>query len=176
MTPGDRSPAVGSPSRSAAAQPDASNVAARAGGWSVRHRRAAILGWFVFVVAAFAVGTAVGQRYLTDVQQGNGQSKQATAIYERAFPFHSGEQVLVQGRGGTRIGDPGLTAAVRELVGRLRSLPTVNDVRSPLLAANRMLRSADGRSLLVTFNVAGDFNQAQTNVRGALAAAAATAP
>ena len=72
------------------------NVAAAAGGWSARHRRKAILGWLAFVLIAFVGGTAIGQQYLTDVQQTNGQSKQALAIYEKAFPYHSGEQVLIQ--------------------------------------------------------------------------------
>jgi RND superfamily putative drug exporter len=151
------------------------NVAAVAAGWSVRHRRTAILGWLAFVLIAFAGGTAIGQRNLTDVQQTNGQAKQALAVYEKAFPYHSGEQMLVQGRGSVRIGDPTMTSAVRDLVGRLQKLPSVGQIRSPLLAANRTLVSSDGRSMLVTFHVAGDYNQAQNNVAGALAATAATA-
>jgi RND superfamily putative drug exporter len=151
------------------------NLAAAAAGWSARHRRKAILGWLAFVLIAFVAGSAIGQRYLTDVQQTNGQAKQALAMYEKAFPYHSGEQVLVQGRAGIRIGDSVMAAAVRELVGRLQRLRNVASIRSPLLPVNRTLRSPDGRSLLVTFRVAGDFNQAQKNVAGALAATAATA-
>jgi RND superfamily putative drug exporter len=151
------------------------NLAAAAGGWSATHRRRAILGWLAFVVVAYGIGIVTGQRYLTDVQQGNGQSKQALALYENAFPYHTGEQVLVQGRGTIRIGDARLTGAVRDLVRRLRGIRTVADVRSPLANANKMLRSADSRSMLVTFNVAGDFNSAQRNVEAALAATAATA-
>jgi uncharacterized membrane protein YdfJ with MMPL/SSD domain len=151
------------------------NFAAAAGGWSARHRRRAILGWLAFVFIAYAIGAAVGDQSLTDVQMGNGQSKLASAIYEKAFPYHSGEQVLVQGRGGVRFGEPIFTAAVRDLVRRLGSLGTVNDIRSPLPDANRTVRSADGRSALITFNVAGDFNQAQRNVDAALQATAATA-
>ncbi len=127
------------------------------------------------MTAAFVGGTAVGQRYMTDVQQSNGESKQALAVYEKAFPYHSGEQVLVQGKGSLRAGDPVMAAAVRDLVRRLGSLRTVNEIRSPLLSDNRQLRSSDGRSMLVTFNVAGDYNQAQKNVEAPLAAAAATA-
>jgi hypothetical protein len=52
-----------------------------------------------------------------------------------------------------------MTEAVRDLVRRLGSLATVNDVRSPLQSPNWMLRSADGRSVLITFDVAGDFNR-----------------
>jgi uncharacterized membrane protein YdfJ with MMPL/SSD domain len=67
---------------------------------------------------------------------------------------------------------------VGDLVGRLRSLKTVADIQSPIPAAGAILspvlRSADGRSILVTFDVAGDSNQAQTNVVGPLAATAAS--
>jgi MMPL family len=151
------------------------NLAGAAGGWSSRHRRKAIVGWLVFVVGAYAIGGAIGQRHLTDAQMGNGQSGQATRIYQRAFPGNSAEQVLVQGRESVRAGSAGFAAAVRDLVGRLQALKTVSDVRSPLLNANRGLRSPDGRSMLITFKVAGDQNQAQINVDGALAATAATA-
>src|SRR5579862_7766550 len=151
------------------------NLAAAAGGWSARHRRKAILGWLAFVTAAFAIGTAVGQHYLTDVQQTNGEAKRALAAYEKAFPYHSGEQVLIQGKGATRIGDPAFAAAVNQLLARLRVLPHVSGIRSPLLPANLSLQSADGRSMLVTFSVAGDYNQAQKNVDRPLAAVAVTA-
>ena len=151
------------------------NLAAAAGGWSARHRRKAIGGWLAFVVVAYAVGTMVGQQQLTDVQMANGEAKQANAIYERGFPFHSAEQVLIQGKGGMRLGSPALGAAVHDLISRLQALPTVAEIRSPLGPSGGALRSADGRSMMVTFNVAGDFNQAQTNVASALAATAATA-
>ena len=62
-----------------------------------------------------------------------------------------------------------------DLVARLRALRTVSNIRSPLVAANGTLRGHDGRSLLVTFTLAGDMNQAQKNVDAALAATAATA-
>src|SRR5947209_277126 len=94
------------------------NLAAAAGGWSTRHRRKAILGWLAFVTVAFAIGTTIGQRYLTDVQQSNGQAKRALAVYEKAFPYHSGEQVLIQGRGATHIGDPVFAAAIGQLITR----------------------------------------------------------
>ena len=38
------------------------NIAARAGRWSATHKKTAIVGWFVFVIAAFMIGGAVGKR------------------------------------------------------------------------------------------------------------------
>ena len=40
------------------------SIAARAGRWSATHRKTAIWGWLAFVVAAFAVGGAVGTKTL----------------------------------------------------------------------------------------------------------------
>ena len=151
------------------------NLAGSAGHWSAQHRRKAVLGWLIFVVAAYLIGTAVGQRNLTDAEMGSGQSGTATRILERAFPFHSVEQVLIQGKGAIRSNDPMVVAAVSDLVKRLSSLKDVKYIQSPLASPMSPLRSSDGRSVLVTFAVAGDTNQAEKNVNGALAATAATA-
>ena len=34
------------------------NIAARMGRWSARHRKTAIFGWLAFVAASFAIGSA----------------------------------------------------------------------------------------------------------------------
>ncbi|MDE3064885.1 MAG: MMPL family transporter [Acidobacteriota bacterium] len=155
------------------------NFAAIAGAWSSRHRRVAILGWLAFVIASYLVGGLVGQRNLTDTQVANGESAQGVGAFERAFPFHTSEEVLVQSRGSPTPDRATLTAAVGDLVGRLGRLATVANVQSPVAARGAIvtptLASRDGRSMLVTFLVAGDSNQAQKNVDGPLAATAATA-
>lgn len=151
------------------------NLAATAAGWSARHRRKAIGGWLAFVVVAFLVGSAVGQKVLTEAQEGNGQSARAMTVYDRAFPSHSGEQVLLQGTGALGGGERAMTAALDDLLARLRALPAVGDIRSPVSPGGAPLRSRDGRSLLVTFALAGDESQAEHNVKAALAATAATA-
>lgn len=155
------------------------NLAASAGAWSARHRRAAVIGWLLFVTAAYVVGALIGQRNLTDAQMGNGESGKATALFQQAFPYHTGEEVLVQAKGSAPAGEAALQGAVIDLVGRLQHLSTVADIQTPFAvpgaSTSPTLRSADGRSVLVTFHVAGDSNQAQTNVNGPLAATAATA-
>ncbi|MGB0097128.1 MAG: hypothetical protein WBP81_31880 [Solirubrobacteraceae bacterium] len=40
----------------------ARNVAARMGRWSASQGKIAIFGWLAFVIAAIAIGTAVGER------------------------------------------------------------------------------------------------------------------
>jgi len=107
------------------------NLAARIGQWSAQHRKAAILGWILFVVLAVAIGGRVGQNDLDESATGSGESKRGDMIVEAAgFPEQSGEQVLVQGE---RAGDPATTAAVRDAVSRLGRIDGIAEIeaRSP---------------------------------------------
>ncbi len=150
------------------------NLAATAGRWSAQHRRKAILGWLAFVLIAYLVGSAIGERALTNAQMGNGLSAKALNLYSQAFPRQASEQVLVQGKRGVLVTSPAFVATVRDLVTRLSHTSYVANVRSPLLAHNRGQISRDGRSALVTFTVAGNDSQSQQNVSAALATTAAT--
>ena len=133
------------------------NLAARAGRWSAQHRKKAIFGWLAFVIIATVLGGMVGQRTIAEEDYGNGQSRAADqAIADAGFPDEASEQVLVQGKGSTKIGDPGFTAAVQDTVRRLEAVPHVADVASPLAKANAGQLSDDGRSGLITFKLRGD--------------------
>ncbi len=117
------------------------SIAARAGRWSARHRKTAILGWLAFVVLATVVGGSIGQKNLPTAELGNGESKRADLIVEAAdFPQQTREQVLIQGRGALKAGDPAVTAAADDVERRLRSVAGVNEVR-------RGEPSRDGRSV-----------------------------
>jgi RND superfamily putative drug exporter len=149
------------------------NLASRAGRWSARHRRRAIAGWFAFIVIAFVAGGAIGQRTLSDVDAGNGESQRADRAIEAAdFPDYAEEQVLVQGHVGVR-GDIAVRSAVRDVVARLGHVPHVFDIQSPLTIGNGAQISPDGRSALVVFKLAGDDDLAEERVDAALAATAA---
>jgi RND superfamily putative drug exporter len=150
------------------------NIAARAGRWSAQHRRAAILGWFAFVVLATVAGGMIGTKSLQPAQMGNGSSKAADVAVDRAgFRKTSGEQVLLQARAGAPAGE--LPAAAAQLTARLQRVPHVEQVVSPYAAAagsaDRI--SADGRSALLSFDIAGDDDQAVDRVGASLAATAA---
>src|SRR5262245_61254639 len=85
--------------RHAAIAPD--NLTARAARWSAAHRRTAVLGWFAFVLVAFAIGSAAGVVFLKDEETGIGDSNSAERILAREFPTErAGERVLIQSRGG----------------------------------------------------------------------------
>jgi uncharacterized membrane protein YdfJ with MMPL/SSD domain len=149
------------------------NLAARAGRWSAHHRRLAIIGWLAFVILAFVVGGAAGQRTLSDVDSGNGESQRADRAIEAAdFPDYAEEQVLIQARDALRT-DPEARAAVSDVAARLAHVPHVSDIRSPLTIGHPGQISPDGRSALVTFKLAGDDDLAEDRVEAALAATAA---
>ena len=77
------------------------NLAASIGGWSARHRWAAILIWLAFVAAATLIGNAVGTAQMKDYERANGDSRAAGRILDGAdFPTVAGETVLVQAREG----------------------------------------------------------------------------
>jgi uncharacterized membrane protein YdfJ with MMPL/SSD domain len=150
------------------------NVAARAGAWSARHRRKAILGWIAFVILATVAGGMIGQQTLTDADTANGESRAAgQAIEDAGFPKQADEQVLLQAKGSLRSSDPAFAAAVRDVTRRLEATRYVQEVRSPLSAGNEGQLSKDGRSAVVGFKLAGDDNVTDTRVDASLAAVAA---
>jgi RND superfamily putative drug exporter len=149
------------------------NLTARAARWSAAHRKAAVLGWFAFVLVAFAIGSAAGFVFMKDEEFGIGDSHEAEALLAREFPTQrAAEQVLIQRRSG-RLTGAELRAVTDDLVARLSSVPAVAAIESPLEAANAGQVSPDGRSALVTFQIKGDPDTAQDRVDAALAATAA---
>jgi uncharacterized membrane protein YdfJ with MMPL/SSD domain len=151
------------------------NLAARAGRWSAQHRKTAILGWILFVVLATVIGGKVGQKEIDQSASGNGESKRGDMIVEAAgFPDQAGEQVLIQGKGSIKSGDPQVTAAVKDVVSRLQRIKGVSDIESPLNASDRANTvSKDGRSVAVNFTMAGTDEQVKQLVDQPLAAVAA---
>jgi putative drug exporter of the RND superfamily len=92
------------------------NLAAALGGWSARHRKAAVLGWLLFVVLATVVGGAAGQRHLTDAQQGARDSAQAMQILSDAgITVPAQEMVLVHSDKATAT-DPAFRTAVESVL------------------------------------------------------------
>ena len=148
------------------------NLAARAGGWSAQHRKAAILGWLAFVAVAVVLGGALGTKHIPQDNNGVGESGRAQQVLHDKFPQPANEQVLIQSSTMT-VNEPGFRAAINDVVGRLGRLQTVENVRSPLLAANRGEVAGDGHSVLVGFQVTGKATDADKHVGASLAATAA---
>jgi uncharacterized membrane protein YdfJ with MMPL/SSD domain len=142
------------------------NLAARAGRWSAAHWKTATLGWLAMALAAVLVGLLVGTRNLTTAESSQGDSGKAeTILAENGFQTPAGESVLVRGK-AAKPGDPSFRAAEGDLLAALRALPQVEHLRSPV-------RSADGRSELVSFDMTGNPDTADARVQPVLDAVAA---
>ncbi len=151
----------------------------RIAGWSARHRKTAVLGWLALVAVVFAGGQMLSAKDVPSYDVG--QSGQAERTLHRlGGTTPPAESVLIQARAGARPGgggtfaaDPRLRQAAAQLVAALRALPnTAQDVRSPLSPGGASLISADGRSALVTFKVAGNAANEDKTVGPALHAVA----
>jgi RND superfamily putative drug exporter len=131
-----------------------SNLAARAGRWSARHRATAIIGWLVFVVLAVMVGGSVGTESIEDEDQGVGETRDADHAIADAFPENADETVLIQSEvSGVTADNAAFRAVVDDVARKLQSTPNVVDVESPYFAGSEGAISEDGRSALLTFEV-----------------------
>ena len=146
-------------------------IVERVAGWSVRHREIVVISWLLIVVAAFAVGQHLGTSNTNSYDPG--QAGRAERILnEPAVQQPDGESVLIQGRSAaqTFADDPELRQTVRQVVAALKQLPdAATDIQSPFTSAGLV----NGRSALVTFNVAGKPDNDDTAVVPALNAVAA---
>ncbi len=138
------------------------NIAARAGRWSAAHWKTATFAWLAFVVAAVALGSIVGAKKLTDAEGSQGETARAQQILAGAgFDNSAGEQVLVRSKGSPR---PDAVASA--VAAMLRARRDVKKVQAPV-------RSNDGRSRLIAFELRGNGDTADTRVQPVLDAVAA---
>lgn len=131
------------------------NIAARAGRWSATHRKTAIWGWLAFVVLAVFIGGSVGTRTLTDAESGVGESGKAGVVTSENFPENASEQVLITAPAGDSNTSPSTRQAANELSRELKATPYVSHVENPFAPGNRGQLSADGKSALLSFQLAG---------------------
>ncbi len=149
------------------------NLTARIGRWSARHRKTAIGGWLAFVVATFVLGGMVGTNTLDSAESGVGESGHADRTVYHAFPQKSEEGVLVHGAAHSAH-TPEFRATVADVMDRLERVKDVEHVTSPYRDGGAHV-SADGRSALVGYELPGDQNQASDAVDAPIAAIATVA-
>jgi len=146
------------------------NIAAAMGGWSVRHRAIAIIGWLVFVAVAVAIGSASGQQQMTTDQYAQGDSARALRILDNAgLSTPAGEMFLVST--GAPVTSPAARAVVTDLTDRLTATGAVTAVVDPYTNG---LISADRHSALVRASMTGDPITAADRVQPIIDAVAAT--
>jgi len=133
------------------------------GGWSARHRWAALGLWFAFVIAAIAGGTAAGQINIPDARLGDGQSGHVNRLIDDAgFDKHANEMVLVQSDSLT-VHDSAFRAAIGDTVRTLAQTDNVTNIEDPLNGDSANV-SKDGHSALVRFDVPGDETELETRI------------
>lgn len=150
--------------------PRVRGVAARAGGWSARHRWAAVTIWVLFVVLAMGLGSAAGRVDVKESDQMSGEVGRAVQIIEDAgLKDPAGETVLIQSEGenGAVAGSAEFRAAVKDVIRAVQDTGEVTAVTSPY--TTRTI-SADGHSALVQFEMRGDPETASERVAPVLKA------
>ncbi|MFK8905773.1 MMPL family transporter [Streptomyces sp. YS-3] len=137
-------------------------VAARAGGWSARHRWAAVVIWVLFVFLAMGIGSAAGRIDVKDNQL-PGEVGQAQKIIDDAgLKEPAGETVFIQAvDGSAKATDPAFRAAVDDVMKAVDGTGEVTKVMSPYTAKTL---SKDGRSALIQFEVRGDADTAPDRI------------
>jgi RND superfamily putative drug exporter len=142
-------------------------LAARAGGWSARHRWAAVGIWVLFVVLAMGLGSAAGRVDVGDSDQLKGETSTAARIIEDAgIEEPAGESVLVQAKDdGLTATDTAFRSAVTAVVAAVERTGEVTNVTSPYESGTI---SKDGRSALVRFDMRGDSDTAGERVEPVL--------
>ncbi|MGL6278306.1 MAG: hypothetical protein ACRC50_01960, partial [Gaiella sp.] len=129
------------------------NLAARMGRWSARHRKTAIFGWLAFVVAAVVIGGAIGTKALDQDELGVGESGRAQQIIDSgAFVDAADESVLVSSD-SLQATDTSFRAVVADVVAAVSAQEGVSNIVSPLTAAGARLVSKDGSAALVQFEI-----------------------
>lgn len=146
-------------------------IAARAGGWSARHRWAAVGIWVLFVVLAMGLGSAAGSVEIKESDQLRGETHTAAKIIEDAgIDEPASETVLIQAKGASaKATDAAFRAAVADVMKAVDKTGKVTDVQSPY---DTNTLSKDGRSALVQFDMRGDADTAGDRVEPVLKAVA----
>ncbi|WP_406199747.1 MMPL family transporter [Streptomyces europaeiscabiei] len=144
-------------------------IAARAGGWSARHRWAAVGVWVLFVVLTMGIGSAMGSVEVKDSDQLKGETSTAAHIIEEAgIEEPAGETVLIQAKDDDTLAtDASFRAAVDDVMKAVEDTGKVTDVTSPY---DTRTISKDGRSALVQFDVRGASDTAGERIEPVLKA------
>ena len=136
----------------------AANLAATLGGWSARHRLAAIGAWLVLVaVMTMLVGSAAGQVTMTQAEYGTGESGQAAWLLADAGIKNPATELVMVSDSASSADPAALRSTVNAVLTAIQATGQVQDIRPPVPAAN-------GRDVLVQFAIKGDPDTAANRV------------
>jgi RND superfamily putative drug exporter len=141
------------------------NIAARMGRWSASHWKTAVFGWLAFVVAAVAIGMAIGTKQIDQNNSNVGQSHRADQMLIDAG-FQTDPQteiVLIQSKTHTAT-DPAFRAVVNDVVATVTPFSTVKNLRSPYDPGRGAQISSDGHTAMVEWDMKGDNDFATAHI------------
>ena len=142
-------------------------IAARAGHWSARHKKTAIIGWLAAVIIALVAGNMAGTKEPSDADRYDGESRAAAKLVEDAgFSEAAGEMVLVQSKTLT-VKDGEFRAAVQDVERAVSGQSVVTNVVTPYDKGGSV--SKDGHSALVQFDIKGDAEKAEDKIAPVMA-------
>ncbi|WP_248962943.1 MMPL family transporter [Sphaerisporangium perillae] len=149
------------------------NLAASIGGWSARHRWAALMIWVAFVAVATFAGNAVGTAKMKGYESQNGDSREAGRILDgAAFKDVASEVVLIQSKDGSlTVSDPRFREAVTGVRDAVTATGQVEHVRTPYDKEPSPV-TADRHTTLVQFDMKGAADTADDRVQPVLTAVA----
>nr|WP_329952123.1 MMPL family transporter [Streptomyces sp. BE303] len=145
-------------------------MAAAMGAWSARHRKTAVFGWLIFVVAAAFLGGLHGSTQVKESEAMPGQVSRAAKILDDAgLKSPASETVLIQSATLTSEA-PAFRTTVEQVIKGVDGTGKADGIRSPY---DTRAISADGHSVLVQLTVKGDHDEAVENVTAVVDAVAA---
>ena len=144
-------------------------LAARLGGWSARHKKSVLAGWFVFVALAMLVSMFVPANTLTKADQFTGESGRAEKTLESSFPTPASEMVLIHS-GSLTTDDAAFARGISQTAAGFAALPVVDHLRAPGHGDGTGLVSKDRHSALITFTIKGDADTASNRITPVVAA------
>jgi RND superfamily putative drug exporter len=144
-------------------------LAARLGGWSARHKKSVLLGWFVFVALAIMVSSFVPANKLTKADQFTGESGRAEKTLESNFPKPASELVLIHSDTLTT-DDPAFKRGITGMTASFAKLPLVEHLQAPGYRSSAGLVSKDRHSAMIQFDIRGDADTASDRIAPVVAA------
>jgi len=141
------------------------NIAARMGRWSASHWKTAVFGWLAFVIAAFALGAVVGTKNLDMDDATTGQSHKANQILKEGFPQADPqtEIVLIQSS-KLSVNAAAFRSTVNDTIRSVAGNPAIKNLKSPFDPANGDQISKDRQTVMVTWEMKGDYDAAKPKI------------
>jgi uncharacterized membrane protein YdfJ with MMPL/SSD domain len=147
------------------------NVAARMGRWSASHWKTAVFGWLAFVIASLAIGMHVGMKTMSTQDANVGESRRADKILESAgFKAEPQSEIVVIQSSSLRARDLAFRSVIRNEIRAVRPFAAVTNIRSPLAPGHADQISADGRTVIVQWEMKGTLDEAEKKIDPIVAA------